>query len=271
MGRVNSFKCKILHIIIEGFYKRLFLIAVMLLTTYFLVNIRTVAANPWQVLQNSYKHSITPEKNDHTQNDPWSKLRAVYLPFTETEERQALKNSALKNRIAGKFAKALVSYEATIAEASDMFNIPPEIIAAVIMVESGGNPHAKAKTSSASGLMQTINATFAEARNGLINNNIRISESPFSPRASILAGSWYLNKMYQAAEKTNPPLKNRRDNFESWKRPLEYYYAGPGNGQKHENIIIIYSGGRRIVIDKQAYSQKVIHWAKIMKKNSSNS
>ncbi len=246
--------------------KRFLLTTIILILAHLSLDTTTTAANPWQTLQKSFKHSEHTEVNAR-ETDPWSKLRAVYLPFTEKEETQALRDPATKNRVAGKFIKALAPYQVTINEAAHLFNIPPEIIAAVIMVESGGNAYAKAQTSSAKGLMQTINATFEEARNGLMRQNIQINESPFIPRASILAGSWYLDKMYKTVQQDNPHLNNNRRNLASWKLPLEYYYAGPGNGQKKENIIIIYSGGKRVMIDKQAYSQKVINWGKIMGKN----
>ncbi|MCK5505454.1 MAG: transglycosylase SLT domain-containing protein, partial [Thermodesulfovibrionia bacterium] len=258
------------NIFVVSYCKRFLVTAIILTLAHLFINATTAAANPWQALQKSYEHAEQSEVNVR-ETDPWSQLRAVYLPFTEKEETQALKDPATKNRVAGKFIKALAPYQITISEAADMFNIPPEIIAAVIMVESGGNAHAKAKTSSAKGLMQTINATFMEARNGLLEQNIQINESPFIPRSSIFAGSWYLNKMYKLVQQDNPLLNNNRRNLASWKMPLEYYYAGPGNGQKKENIIIIYSGGKKILIDKQAYSRKVIDWAKIMEKKTTSS
>lgn len=263
MDRTNSFGDKTPKIFIVSYKKHFLLSAIILILANLYLGTTSTAANPWQTLQESYKHSKQQEVNVR-ETDPWSKLRAIYLPFTEREEAEALKDPITKNRVAGKFIKVLSTYQVTISEAAHLFNIPPEIIAAVIMVESGGNPNAKANTSSAKGLMQTIDATFTEARNGLMRQDIRINNSSFIPRSSILAGSWYLDKMYKAAQQNNPYLQNNRKSLESWKLPLEYYYAGPGNGQKKENIIIIYSGGKKIKIDKQAYSQKVINWAKIM-------
>ena len=129
------------------------------------------------------------------------------------------------------------------------------------MVESGGDSGAKASTSSASGLMQTIKTTFLEARQALIKQGIIIPDDPFNPYASIMAGSWYLNKMFEQAKiDAKPGIKNRWDRA-SWRYPLEYYYAGPGHGRKSESRVLIYSGGQRILIDKPAYSQKVLSWA----------
>ena len=51
----------------------------------------------------------------------------------------------------------------------------------------------------------------------------------------------------------------------AWRYPAQYYYAGPGNGRKAADKVIIYSNGRRVVVDKPAYSEKVMRWASIMK------
>lgn len=76
------------------------------------------------------------------------------------------------------------------------------------MAESGADPYAKAKTTSAKGLMQTIASTFEMARNGLADQGIRISDDPFDPESSIIAGAWYLDRMYTKAvkdkKKSNP-------------------------------------------------------------------
>ena len=48
---------------------------------------------------------------------------------------------------------------------------------------------------------------------------------PFDPAASILAGSWYLGKMYDQAVmdlKANPYKRHKKD---SWTAALEYYFA----------------------------------------------
>jgi len=84
-----------------------------------------------------------------------------------------------------------------------------------------------------------------------------------------MAGSWYLNRMYERAKTDGKSRINSRQHFDSWKYPLEYYYAGPENGRKKEDTVIIYAGGKRVVVDKPAYSKKVLKWAKIMKKAES--
>lgn len=203
----------------------------------------------------------------HHRTDPWARLRALYLPFTEEEERAALKDKKAARRLSGHLHGALMPYETLVEEAARRFRIPSTIIGAVILVESGGDPMAQSGTSSAKGLMQTVKGTFQDARRDLASKGVSIRDDPFNPRSSIMAGAWYLDRMYaQVTEERKNDLLIR-DHVASWQTPLEYYYAGPGNGSKKGNLVVIYQGGRRVVIDKRAYSRKVLQWAKIMSKS----
>jgi len=132
------------------------------------------------------------------------------------------------------------------------------------MAESGADPYAKAKTTSAKGLMQTIASTFEMARNGLADQGIRISDDPFDPESSIIAGAWYLDRMYTKAVKDKKNQIPDKNDITSWRYPLEYYYAGPLNGAKPENRIYVFSNGTKRIIDKRAYSKKIQKWAKIL-------
>lgn len=225
--------------------------------------------DPWQVLNELYsveeKSRAKKNRESTPAEDPWTRLRKIYLPFTEEEEEAGLADQEVGQKITDYLLKEVQPYAGIIQEAAHRFEVPPEIIAAVIMVESGGNTHAKAETSSASGLMQTISATFKEARAHLAEKGMMIGESPFAPRAAILAGTWYLDRMYTEAAKNHALT---RAALGSWRYPLEYYYAGPGNGRKKEEIVIIYAGGRKFVVDKPAYSRKVLRWARIMREQS---
>ncbi len=234
------------------------------------------AADPWGELRDSFKGKPsspmaslpTPATERKTvsspaQGDPWAQLQAIFLPFTEDEEETALVDQTVRRKVAGKFHAALAPYRELITEASERFNVPVEVIAAVIMVESSGNSKAAAKTSSAKGLMQTINATFAEARTVLKRQGLSIKNDPFDPRASIMAGTWYLNQMYQQVIRDRGPVL-ARSNLTSWRLPTEYYYAGPGHGRKRNPVVMIYAGGKQIRVDKSGYSNKVMRWARIM-------
>ncbi len=229
------------------------------------------AADPWKALQDKYGSDIMPtalEKKKKTTPDPWEKLRVVCMPFTEEVEAAALSDPEAGRQIASYLHRALLPYVGIIDEAAMKFDVPEEIIGAVIMVESGGDANASADTSSAKGLMQTISGTFRDARNGLLSRDVFIKNNPFDAYASIMAGSWYLDRMFAAASDDGKlGLLSRQDLF-SWRFPVEYYYAGPTNGRKGQNVVIMYAGGRRVVIDKAAYSRKVLRWAGIMKMQS---
>jgi len=231
------------------------------------------AADPWKVLQDKYGSDMVPkviEKKKETTTDPWEKLRLVCMPFTQEAEEAALSDPEAGRRIAAYMHRALRSYAGIIHEAAMRFDIPEEIIGAVIMVESGGDANARAGTSSAKGLMQTITGTFRDARNGLLSQGVFINDNPFDPYASIMAGSWYLDRMFEAAfDDGKHGLFSRQDLF-SWRYPAEYYYAGPKNGRKGQNVVIMYAGGRRVVIDKASYSRKVLRWARIMEMQRKN-
>ena len=228
------------------------------------------ASDSWKRLQDTYAAKPLPDKGRRPgfKQDPWAKLRAIYLPFTEAQEQEALSDTKARHRVSGHFTRVLAPYSEFIEEAASRFTIPKEIIAAVIMVESGGDPGARADTSTASGLMQTIDGTFSLARKNLSGMGVPIRSTPFDPHASIMAGSWYLDRMFEQATSDQKPGVENRQKIDSWRYPLEYYYAGPGNGKKERSVVIIYANGRRLVVDKAAYSRKVLRWAKIMKKNA---
>ena len=227
------------------------------------------ASDPWETLRNELTKTEekVPVDKVNPKVDSWLRLQAIFLPFTEETETAALLNTTARKKVSGYLHGNLKPYTQFIQKAGMVFNIPEEIIGAVIMVESAGNPEAKAKTSSARGLMQTVAGTFKMARKKLLASGIRIADSPHDPHASIMAGSWYLNRMYARSKADRKKKPGARQHLNSWKYPLEYYYAGPKNGKKKEDTVIIYAGGRRVVVDKPAYSRKVLKWAKIMKKS----
>jgi hypothetical protein len=196
--------------------------------------------------------------------DPWQTLRSVFLPFSSQEEDQARHQGVHARTFQDRFAVRLAPYASMIDAASRRFDIPPALLQAVIMAESGGNSRARAGITSAKGLMQTIDSTFRMARKRLAQKGIVIADDPFDPEASIMAGAWYLDRMYnQALSDGKMALENRND-IGSWRYPLEYYYAGPGNGFRAANKIQVYSNGETRIIDKRAYSKKIQSWSQIL-------
>ncbi|CAN2045954.1 putative Transglycosylase SLT domain-containing protein [Candidatus Magnetomoraceae bacterium gMMP-1] len=158
--------------------------------------------------------------------------------------------------------KRLKPYQKTIHRASINFDVPEQIIGAVILQESSGNPRAKAKTSSAKGLMQTINSTFAFAKKNLKKLGITISD-PYKPEDSIYAGAWYLSYVFELAKQDWPKFNDRKK-IEMWEKALEYYYAGPTWGKNPKPIFHAYINGKKIVIKKAYYSRKVLEYAFIL-------
>jgi len=244
-----------------------FNISLLILTVVSLCCAESVQKNSWKELQNYYQNDLKDKNetvNEKIFNDPWTELRQIYLPFTKEEDTSAnIKNNAGK-KVYKYLSQKLNPFRNYIENCSNFFNIPKEIIGAVIMVESSGNPKAKAQSTSAKGLMQTIDSTFTEARLGLEKMNISIENNPYNPRSSIYAGSWYLNKMFKLVSKKNNVLLNRKE-MNSWKIPLQCYYAGPSKGKRKEDIILIYRNGKKVRINKNAYSKKVFHWANILR------
>ena len=120
-------------------------------------------------------------------------------------------------------------------------------------------PSATATASSAKGLMQTINATFDMAKINLKKQGFNVN-SPYNPKDSIMAGSWYLAYVYQLAQQDYPDLGNPRE-WRNWAKPLEYYYAGPVWGKSPKPIFLAHINGKRVEIKKGYYAEKVLEYA----------
>ncbi len=225
------------------------------------------AGDPWVLLQQALagerelvsSPALARRRRELAAFAAWRQLREVLLPFTlELEEEMG---SGCSGRLAAVVEEKLAPFAPLIREAAGLFAIPEAIIKAVIMVESGGDPGARATTTSAAGLMQTIHSTFAAARRGLAAEGIAITADPCDPRASILAGCWYLDRMFARAAADGRNTGIDREHPAAWRKALEYYYAGPGHGRQTANRVLIYRDGKRVVIDKRSYSDKVLAWA----------
>jgi hypothetical protein len=157
--------------------------------------------------------------------------------------------------------RVVSAYGDAIESAARRFDIPPQILVGVILTESGGDPWAVTRLSSAKGLMQTIDTTFGMAWKGLREQGIHIKKTPFHPESSIMAGAWYLDQMYRRAVSDGFADPARRHDPAAWQKPLEYYYAGPENGAKPGSRVRVCSRGQCRTIDKRAYSAKVLGFA----------
>lgn len=228
----------------------------------------------WKGLE-AYRALSDERRTEKTLAEAWATLLAKY-PYPEKIMRkprlspQDLKeiprfyqrswHRAQPTPLWGKIAP----YRSYILEASRRFQVPAEIIAAVTIQESGGNPRARAPDTSAKGLMQTIDTTFNLARRQLARQGITIKD-PVDPRDSILAGTWYLSYCFDLAAADSPdPLC--RENPAQWARALEYYYAGPVWGRNPRPIVYVERRGKRVLIHKTRYAERVLTYARALKK-----
>ena len=154
----------------------------------------------------------------------------------------------------------LAPYRLHIEDAARRFDVPAVVLGAVILQESGGDAGARATGTSAKGLMQTIDATFALAKQTLAKRNLHIAD-PLLARDSILAGAWYLSYCYDLAVR-DERVQGRREHPQTWRSALEYYYAGPGWGRDPRPIIHVYRNGERTRIHKAKYSDGVLAYVR---------
>ena len=204
-------------------------------------------------LEDKYSSEYTsyPEKLFQNKNIPFEKLKQNASPYLRKHELQLSKSSYSRRR--------LQKFKEIIHKASVYFTVPEKIIGAVILQESSGNPRAKAKTSSAKGLMQTIDATFYLAKSNVRKYGLYIND-PYQPKDSIIAGTWYLSYVFELA-KQDFPTYNDRSKLKMWEKALEYYYAGPKWGKHPKPIFHVYINGKKLVIKKALYSQKALEYA----------
>jgi soluble lytic murein transglycosylase-like protein len=107
---------------------------------------------------------------------------------------------------------AKIDYEDYVKEASDIYEIPEEIIHSVILAESNGNYKA-VSNKGAKGLMQLMDNTAKEM--GV--------EDSFSPRQNIMGGTKYLRQL----------LDRFNQNLD---KALAAYNAGASNVEKYNGI-----------------------------------
>jgi len=260
MRRLNSLCCGSL----------LFVVPVLLLILWTRpLNAAPAVADPWVRLQQSLAKTepdppdppaAARRRRELAAFAAWRQLREVLVPFAAELEKEETQPGR-PGRLARAVEERLAPFAPLIREAAGLFAIPTAVIKAVIMVESGGDPEARAATTSAAGLMQTIRSTFAAARRALAAEGVRIAADPCDPRASIMAGCWYLDRMFTRAVADGRAERGKRTRIVAWRKALEYYYAGPGHGRQPADRVLIYRDGKRVVINKRSYSDKVLAWA----------
>ena len=109
-------------------------------------------------------------------------------------------------------AATIEQWQSVIAEAARRFDIPASWIRAVMLAESGGDPHA-VSPKGAMGLMQIMPGTWGELR-----AQLGLGNDPSDPRDNILAGAAFLRAM--------------RDRF-GYPGLFAAYNAGPARYDQH--------------------------------------
>jgi len=118
----------------------------------------------------------------------------------------------IENVFKQRVEERLKKYENIMQEASQQFNVPVELIKAIITTESAGRNDA-VSNAGAKGLMQLMDGTADYLG---VNN-------PFDPRQNIFGGTKYLREML--------------DRFDgNLALALAAYNAGPGNVEKYQGI-----------------------------------
>jgi len=224
------------------------------------------------------------EKNRHVRTlsddaeDPLQAIRDLiehFLPFTYDEEEAAVEQAKRRPLVPTKAGKLLWKkvrpYARQIRGASERFNVPQEVIAAIIIIESDGNRYAKNSKGTAKGLMQIVNKTWFSLKRRLEGIGVEMKDR-FDPRSVILAGALYLSDNFEKARKKHPELELNRNEIKHWGYPMRYYFAGP-DYEKMEVVYVPkwrqrclrYSGGTVVPLKKvEDYSNKGIRWARLL-------
>lgn len=127
-------------------------------------------------------------------------------------ELPAVKKRGMNRLLKDQLLHRLKPYESHISEAAARTGVNPNLIRAVILVESSGDPKAKS-AAGASGLMQLMDSTAREM--GVRN--------PFDPRENILGGAQYLSHL----------LRQFNGNL---KLALAGYNAGPDTVRRYGDV-----------------------------------
>lgn len=177
----------------------------------------------------SFKAEVQRQRTAPVENitravDEDARRQAVW---THHSNRNARKEVTLNQ------ANNLARYAPTIQECSRKYNVPVELICAVVLQESGGNARA-VSSAGARGLMQLMPAT--AKRFGVTNS--------FDPQQNIEGGTKYLRFLM--------------DKFNGdYKLALAGYNAGEGNVEKYGNKIPPFAETKNYVPSVLSYADSI--------------
>jgi soluble lytic murein transglycosylase-like protein len=191
-----------------------------------------------------------------------------FLPFSHKEEEKAAKGDMrAAKKVRGGLSSITDRFKNQIKTASKNFNVPENIISAVIITESGGNELAENPNSSAKGLMQIVDGTFQEIQRELKDKRIHVQDA-LNPNDNIVAGTYYLNKMFTRANNLSGGRLDRNHSYH-WAKALRYYFAGPyyeslgtSYDTEKKTVVLVYNDRFRMPItDPDTYAEKVLRYA----------
>jgi len=141
-----------------------------------------------------------------------NQLGIINESINKTKPSLPIADNSVNNNFIDRVNNRLKTYSNIISEASDKYNLPENLIKAVITTESAAKNEAKSPVG-AKGLMQLMDGTAKDL--GVTNS--------FDPRQNIMGGAKYLSQMLTKFDG-------------DMNLALAAYNAGPGNVEKYKGI-----------------------------------
>lgn len=163
-----------------------------------------------QMMEKEGKGDLSTSLDALKAEQSYNRMKMTMLQSSMKSEFGGFSN--ISGDLSGAFSPKIKRWDEIIDKASEKYNVPKNLIAAVITVESAGNPAAQSPVGAA-GLMQLMPGT---AKDLGVKNRL-------NPEENILGGTKYLRQLL--------------DQFGGdTKLALAAYNAGPGNVKKYNGV-----------------------------------